>query len=288
MTTSNVLYSEPEVVKGDLEKRVKKINSQLTALIKKDNPKDVKSSEQRLNNLISITKISLNQIYIYLLLNKIDIETKGLKNDDGLTQARKVISALMAYWEKQVGKDFDDLHKSNLLIHTYYSNHKIFAIFQQIGLALDSFDLYLKEDRRWQASLLPLRTRFLIVFCNALNFKVLLKERDPQYENYVENFDIYEVLKENFNSLVQSYWNENVKSQQFNIAEMSKALSLVGFFRSLASVFEDRETHANYKKRFAVWKKYIDEKSEEQKLSSQNTRREAIKKKDAKGKKKFF
>lgn len=255
------------IIIGDLRKQITALESNVKGIVARRVRK--LPADKELQNHMQIVNTLLNEIFILFLINRIEMEERRAKNEDALVHARKLSATILSYWEEQVGRDFDELYESKRSVHMYMTNSEVFAHFKKIGFVIDYFDLFYAEDTRWQASLLTIRTRFLITFCNALNFKVLLKELDPQNETYVENTEILELLKTMFNETVQAFWNQNVKAEEFNILEMNKALALIQFFKNFTSVIEDRETHENFKKKYSVWKKYIEEKSEEQKLADQ-------------------
>ena len=271
------------IIIGDLKKQITALETNIKGIVARRVRK--LPAEKEIKNHMQIVNSVLNQIFILFLINRIETEERGSKNEEALVQARKLSAAVLSYWEEQVGREFDDLYESKRPIHQHMKNTDVFAHFKKIGFIIDYFDLFYAEDTRWQASLLTIRTRFLITFCNALNFKVLLKELDPEYDTYVENTEIIELLKTMFNETVQAFWNQNVKAEEFNILEMNKALALIQFFKNFTSVIEDRETHENFKKKYSVWKKYIEEKSEEQKKTAekQASKKEADVKKPFRG-----
>ncbi len=207
----------------------------------------------------AVKKLKLNQVFLYLLINRISYQIQEKKNPKALQEARKEISQILTYWEDDLSKNFLPLYEDDYPIHHHSNNLKVAEHFKCLGLAMDTIvDSY--TETRKKATFMRLQLRFLISFCNALNFKILIKDVETLGPSYAMHQNILVLIKENFDSCINNYWTTSISmpANEVNIYEMRIALSLIDFIKRFSSILFNREDHENYKKRYAVWKSYID------------------------------
>lgn len=259
----NMEKQEKSTVIGHLRRQIENIDSQCKSFLQK---KETKSSLSRdkLEKYFQNSNLIINQVFLSFLINRTQNGSEQVKHDEYFTQARKLIATILSKWEEILDKNFDNLYESNKLIHKFYENSYIFDHFKKIGFCIDYFDFFYKNNTRWQTSLLAIRYRYLIILSNALNLKKLLKECDPEFEDYIKNLEICELIKLIFEECADIYWKKNIQAEKMPLAEMNKGMNLITFLKNFTSMTKDQDAYQRLKKKHATWKKYIDLRSKEE------------------------
>ncbi len=198
--------------------------------------------------------------YSELLTHKVDKKEVG--------ETRNAITAILGLWEDDLGKNFLEFYENKYPVHLVMNNAEIAKHFRMIGYALDKMEAHAEKqessDRKKSVSL-RLRYKFLIMFCNAINFKKLISEIENLGEYYSSSKEILDTLYNEFDVCIDEMWRHyftNRTTDKPNIFEMQRSLGLIDFIKKLASFLLDKKRMNQYKKKYEVWNKYINKLSE--------------------------
>ncbi|BBM89812.1 hypothetical protein COTS27_01521 [Spirochaetota bacterium] len=240
----------------------------LTKGLQKTAPHQHKMKESYFNARYPLKINWLKQIYFHLLVIRLAKTTHNEIEESEIDETRNALIGVLALWEEELETKFLEFYEDSYPVHSVMSNLQVAEHFKVIGFAIDKINFILSEKgimQRKQVAMLRLRCKFLVTFCNALNFKKLIKDIESMGTTYSSSQDTLTILYSEFDYCIDNLWKYYFVNNQdnFNLLEMRRLLDIINFVKKLSSFLFDKERMLAYKKKYKVWNKYIIKATEE-------------------------
>ena len=205
-----------------------------------------------------------DMIYIstlYMAQNSLSLKVLGVKNNDALNDARKVLYKAIIYMEEIVTDKIDvpylDLTE-NLEKVKNISISRRFMLIKKLGLAISMLKEAFGENSKWKLSFVELEGRFATIAKNLLDMRECVKYYfDPSSENY-ELVALYirlieKLLKDSANAYRNKY-----ETSSRRIDDMRNGIKLSGSDRKVEMTIGKTDLADEVKRRALVWKDKMD------------------------------
>lgn len=239
------------------------------AQVQKDEISKVLADEKKmLSNLgadpiaVAHSKIALSEkmIYIvtlYVAINDLSVEILGVKNNDALNEARKIIYKALIYLEEVVTSyidvQFSDIEEQLSAISDI-SLEKRYFISRKLGLSIRLLVEAFGDNSKWKWSFVELYGRFVTIMKNLMDWKQASKNYfDMESPDYEMTVSYIRIVKKYLDTTAKDY-RDKYELSTHSIDDMRVALQYVAASRRLALILDEKEDVEELKKKSQVWK----------------------------------
>ena len=193
--------------------------------------------------------------------NSLSLKVLGVKNNDALNDARKVLYKAIIYMEEIVTDKIDvpylDLTE-NLEKVKNISISRRFMLIKKLGLAISMLKEAFGENSKWKLSFVELEGRFATIAKNLLDMRECVKYYfDPSSENY-ELVALYirlieKLLKDSANAYRNKY-----ETSSRRIDDMRNGIKFLLALRKFYIAIGKTDLADEVKRKALVWKDKMD------------------------------
>ena len=193
--------------------------------------------------------------------NSLSLKVLGVKNNDALNDARKVLYKAIIYMEEIVTDKIDvpylDLTE-NLEKVKNISISRRFMLIKKLGLAISMLKEAFGENSKWKLSFVELEGRFATIAKNLLDMRECVKYYfDPSSENY-ELVALYirlieKLLKDSANAYRNKY-----ETSSRRIDDMRNGIKFLLALRKFYIAIGKTDVADEVKRKALVWKDKMD------------------------------
>ena len=193
--------------------------------------------------------------------NSLSLKVLGVKNNDALNDARKVLYKAIIYMEEIVTDKIDvpylDLTE-NLEKVKNISISRRFMLIKKLGLAISMLKEAFGENSKWKLSFVELEGRFATIAKNLLDMRECVKYYfDPSSENY-ELVALYirlieKLLKDSANAYRNKY-----ETSSRRIDDMRNGIKFLLALRKFYIAIGKTDSAEEVKRKALVWKDKMD------------------------------
>jgi len=236
--------------------------------------------EKTLNELLSkdpegaaYKRISLAEeaLMVYshtLLLNTLSVSMLGIRNEDWLSEARKVLYRALKYLEDVVtpyiDAPFSDYEGKLAEIADYASDMR-HSLLLKVGFAIQQLEEGFGETSKWKWSFVEIWAKYATIAKNMLNLKTLVKDMDLDSPFREATTDHLNLVKKLFQQSADRYREKyelvSSREEDFNLAIMYLAA-----LKRLHAILGERDEVDTLKKKIEIWnnKKEADAKKRDE------------------------
>ena len=249
-----------EESRQELAEAIKPYQEKISSLLSQE--KGTLSSLDSKSPELPYKKVQLceDMIYIstlYMAQNELSLKILGVKNNDALNDARKIIYKAIIYLEDIVTNIIDvpyvDLIK-------YYDKivkipvEKRYYIIRKLGLSINMLEEAFGDNSKWKWSFVELKGRFVVVAKNFVDMrqaeKVYKNPNEPDYDTTVFYMRMLEKLLETS----AAEYRDKYELSTRRIDDMRNGIKFLLARHKLALALRDSKTADEVKKKAIVWR----------------------------------
>ncbi len=244
--------------------------------------------EKTLNELLSkdqsgagYKRLSLAEetlmIYSYtLLLNTLSVAMLGLRNEDWLSEARKVLYRAMKYLEDTVTPYIDvpfSDYESKLAEIADFTPDKRYLLLRKLGFAIQQLEEGFGETSKWKWSFVEIWAKYATIAKNMLNLKTLVQDMDmdsPYREATTDHLNLVKRLfQQSADRFREKYELVSSRPEDFNLA-----ITYLSALKRLHAILGERDEVETLKKKIEIWnnKKEADAKKRDEEAKTPRPR----------------
>jgi hypothetical protein len=203
-----------------------------------------------------------------LLLNTLSMSMLGIRNEDWLSEARKVLYRSLKYLEDTVTPyidvPFSDYEQKLAAIADYAPDMR-YAILKKVGFAIQQLEEGFGETSKWKWSFVEIWAKFATVAKNMLNLKTLVKDMDLDSAYREATTDHLNLVKRLFQQSADRYREKyelvSSREEDFNLA-----ITYLSALKRLHLILGERDESETLKKKIEIWnnKKEADAKKRDE------------------------
>ncbi len=244
----------------ELAEAVKPYQSKIAVLLAQE--KSVLSSLSSKDPMTPYKKIELceSMIFIstlYMAQNELSLKLIGVKNNDALNDARKIIYKAIIYLEDIVTNTIDipysDLSKCYEKVKDI-SVEKRYYLVRKLGLSINMLEEAFGDNSKWKWSFVELKGRFAVVTKNYVDMRKAEKDfKDPSCDDYETTVLYMRMIAKLLETSAAEYRDKYELSTR-RIDDMRNGIKFLLARHKLALVLRDVKTAEEIKKKALVWK----------------------------------
>lgn len=253
-----------ETSRLELQDALKPYQSKITALLSQE--KATLSSLDSKSPEMPYKKIDLSEMMIYvstlyMAQNALSIKMIGVKNNDALNEARKIIYKAIIYLEDIVTNVIDmpyiELIKSYDKIVNVPTERRFYLI-RKMGLSINMLEDAFGDNSKWKWSFVELKGRFVVVAKNFIDMRRAEKAyKDPSSEDYEPTVLYVRLIAKLLETSAAEYRDKYELSTR-RIDDMRNGIKFLLARNKLAIVLRDSKTAEEIKKKAIVWKEKME------------------------------
>jgi len=203
-----------------------------------------------------------------LLLNTLSVSMLGIRNEDWLSEARKVLYRALKYLEDVVtpyiDAPFSDYEGKLAEIADYASDMR-HSLLLKVGFAIQQREEGFGETSKWKWSFVEIWAKYATIAKNMLNLKTLVKDMDLDSPFREATTDHLNLVKKLFQQSADRYREKyelvSSREEDFNLAIMYLAA-----LKRLHAILGERDEVDTLKKKIEIWnnKKEADAKKRDE------------------------
>lgn len=207
-------------------------------------------------------KIDLAQLMIYvsslyMAQNELSIKILGVKNNDVLNDARKILYKAIIYLEEVV-TNIIDMPYSELIknYNTYpnYSLKKRLELMKKLGFNINALEAAFGDNSKWKWSFVEIKGRYTVVLKNFVDMRVVQKAYfDPSNTEYEDAITYMRLVTKHIDAASKDYRDKYELSTR-RLDDMKDAIRFLYSRYRVAIAINDSKTAEEVKKKAAIWK----------------------------------
>lgn len=198
---------------------------------------------------------------LYLNINNLSVEILGVRNNDALNDARKILYKAIIYLEDIVTNivdvQYSDIEEKVLQIEQiplskrYYLSRKLGL---SVQLLIDAFG----DNSKWRWSFVELNGRFITVMKNLLDWKTANK---VYFDSSLEDYDItvfyIRYVKKYLSKSAKDY-RDRYELSTHRIDDMRLAINYLLASRRISVIMADNDEAEELKTKAKVWREKLE------------------------------
>ncbi len=214
-----------------------------------------------------LSDLYMNQITQYISINDVAQDTMGIKHEDSLDDARKLIYKILIEIEK-ITSSVIDLQLNEIVEFqkkfNEVSDEERYNFGQRLFYLIDKLEESYGENSKWKLSFVEIRGRASNCIKNILDYVKVHKFNDPRSEGFNERKRLKKIVED---TLIAS---ANAYRKKYEIAGHSREDMKIGMnlLKALARIYiVDRNSAAKekIKKTIALWKRKMENDAKQRK-----------------------
>lgn len=217
---------------------------------------------------VQIAEIFMNIITNYLAINNVAISTMGIKHENSLDEARKLLYKILILGEKWTSS-YIDLKLSEIVEFQKkfadFSDDDRYNFIQRLFFLIDQVEEAYGENSKWKMSFIEIKGRATNLAKNILDYVGLRSKNDPRIEGYQARRNLRDLVEESLIKVAKLY-REKYEISGHNSDDMKKALN---FLRALGRLYllENKRTELEkIKKTISLWTKKMNQDMKKKKV----------------------
>ena len=198
---------------------------------------------------------------LYMAQNSLSWSMLGVKNNDVLNEARKVLYKAVIYLEEVVTNIIDmpysELEKNYDAILDFSVEQRYYLV-RKLGLAITLLENAFGDNSKWKWSFVELKGRFVVVAKNLIDMrkaaKIYFNPGDADYETVV----LYIRMLTKQIELSASNYRDKYELSTHRLDDMQSAIKFLLARHKLALALNDSTGAEEAKKKAVVWKRKMD------------------------------
>lgn len=248
----------------ELAEAVKPYQAKITALLSQE--KAVLSSLDPKNPQTPYKKIELSDSMLhiaslYMAQNELSWKILGVKNNDALNEARKIIYKAIIYLEEIVTDVIDMPYIELIKSYDKIVNipvEKRYYLVRKMGLAINMLEDAFGDNSKWKWSFVELKGRFVVVAKNFVDMRQAEKAyKNPGAPDY-ETTVLYMRLLSKLLETSAAEYRDKYELSTRRIDDMRNGIKFLLARHKLALVLRDTATAEEVKKKALVWKEKME------------------------------
>ncbi|MCR5401713.1 MAG: hypothetical protein K6E78_08995 [Treponema sp.] len=249
-----------EESRKELQEAIQPYQLKITALLSEEQAAVKTFSQKDPETPYKKVDLCEKMIYIatlYMAENSLSWKILGVKNNDALNDARKIIYKAIIYLEDIVTNTIDipylDLKKN------YDSIIKIpvdkrYYIVRKLGLAINMLEDAFGDNSKWKWSFVELKGRFVVVAKNFVDMRQAEKSYiNPSSDDYETTVLYMRLLAKQLEASASGYRDKYELSTR-RIDDMRNGIKFLLARHKLALALRDSKTAEEVKKKAIVWR----------------------------------
>ncbi len=203
-----------------------------------------------------------------LLLNTLSVSMLGIRNEDWLSEARKVLYRALKYLEDVVTPYIDvpfSDYEGKLAEIADYASDMRHSLLLKVGFAIQQLEEGFGETSKWKWSFVEIWAKYATIAKNMLNLKTLVKDMDLDSPFREATTDHLNLVKRLFQQSADRYREKyelvSSREEDFNLAIM-----YLSALKRLHAILGERDEADTLKKKIEIWnnKKEADAKKRDE------------------------
>ena len=198
---------------------------------------------------------------LYMAQNSLSLKILGVKNNDALNEARKILYKAIIYLEELVTNVIDipysDLVKNHETIQDKPIAERYYLI-RKLGLAINLLEIAFGDNSKWKWSFVELKGRYAVVAKNLIDMRNSVKAYfDPNNEDYETTVLYVRLIIKQLEASAAGYRDKYEVSTR-RLDDMRNAIKFLLARHKLAIAIGDKTNAEEIKKKALVWKDKMD------------------------------
>lgn len=198
---------------------------------------------------------------LYMAQNSLSFKMLGVKNNDALNDARKMLYKAIILFEEVV-TNFIDVPYSDLTDNwekiANLTVMRRYLLMRKLGLAIQLLEDAFGDNSKWKWSFVELKGRFSVVAKNIIDMKQGAKDYfEPNSSNYEVTILYVRMIQKLLENSANGYRDKYELSTR-RIDDMRNAIRFLLARHKLCLAIGDRENAEEIKKKATVWKGKLD------------------------------
>jgi len=198
---------------------------------------------------------------LYMAQNSLSLKILGVKNNDALNEARKILYKAIIYLEELVTNFIDvpyaDLAKNHEAIKETSIQDRFYLI-RKLGLSINLLEIAFGDNSKWKWSFVELKGRYAVVAKNLIDMRSSVKAYfDPNNEDYETTILYIRLITKLLDSSAAGYRDKYEVSTR-RLDDMRNAIKFLLARHKLAIAIGDKTNAEEIKKKALVWRDKMD------------------------------
>lgn len=205
---------------------------------------------------IELSHLMLEVASFYMAQNALSVEMLGVKNNDVLNEARKIIYRAVIYLEEIttaiIDMPYGDLIKNYDSIKNFSLKDR-FTLMCQMGFVITSLEDAFGDNSKWKWSFIELKGRFTVVQKNIIDMRVAAKAYlDPGNPDYETCVIYFRSLTKNIEATAMGY-RDKYEIASRRLDDMKNAIRFLLARHKLALALNDAPAATEAKSKAVIW-----------------------------------
>lgn len=220
-----------------------------------------KESEGSAYRKLMLAEDMIYIVTLYININNLSVDILGVKNNDALNDARKILYKAIIYLEDVVTNfvdvQYSDIEEKILEIEKV-SLEKRYYLMRKLGLAIRLLIDAFGDNTKWKWSFVEIQGRFSTVMKNLLNWKEANRVYfDSSLENYDTTVFYIRMVKRLLDQSAKEY-RDRYELSTHRIDDMRLAINYVLASRRISMLLSEPEEAEELKTKAKVWRDKLD------------------------------
>jgi len=243
---------------------INKIEEDLSAMVTEQ---ESATEDQKPYYDFKVIDFYMNQITQYLGINQTAQNIMGIKNEESLDEARKLIFKILILIEKLTSTVIDlplsDVDKEQKKFEQYTDDER-YNLIQRLFFQIENIEEAYGNNSKWKLSFVEVKGRAACCARNFLDYKALKAKSDPRMEGYLSRKRLKEIVE---NSLVEaaSEYRKKYEIAGHSQEDMKKAMDLLRAVGRLYILENNAKALDKIKKTLILWKRKMESDAKKQK-----------------------
>ena len=198
---------------------------------------------------------------LYVQINGSSLKILGVKNNDALNDARKILYKAIIYLEEIVTNSINIAYSELSDQMEAISNtpiQKRYQLMQKLGLAIQMVIDGFGDNSKWKWSFVELQGRFAVVAKNLLDMKAAVKDYfDPNSPNYDSTVLYVRLVRKLVDDSATAYRDRYELSTR-RIDDINAGINFLLASRRIAIALGSSDEAEEIKKKAITWKKLME------------------------------
>ena len=198
---------------------------------------------------------------LYVQINGSSLKILGVKNNDALNDARKILYKAIIYLEEIVTNSINIAYSELSDQMEAIKNtpiQKRYQLMQKLGLAIQMVIDGFGDNSKWKWSFVELQGRFAVVAKNLLDMKAAVKDYfDPNSPNYDSTVIYVRLVKKLVDDSATAYRDRYELSTR-RIDDINAGINFLLASRRIAIALGSSDEAEEIKKKAITWKKLME------------------------------
>lgn len=198
---------------------------------------------------------------LYIAINGTSLKILGVKNNDALNDARKMLYKAIIYLEEIVTNSINIAYselQEQLASIANTSIQKRYQLVQKLGLAIQMVIDGFGDNSKWKWSFVELHGRFAVVAKNMLDMKTAVKDYfDPNSPDYETTVLYIRFVKKLLDESATAYRDRYELSTR-RIDDINAGINFLLALRRISVALGNSEEAEEIKRKAITWKKLME------------------------------